>query len=114
MLDEDVDLTHAHTLAEHLQERAVPLCPQLRPAHAEWLYPVKGYCVLDRSPGWFMIPSIEEYRSYCTTPRFRECCWFGGAAAGPSPGPDSAHSASRPMQAGAWQLSDRAEPSEVA
>ena len=51
-------------------------CPRLRPVTLEWLYPVAGYCVLGHRPGWYMIPSIAEYRTYCTTERFPECVWY--------------------------------------
>jgi len=70
------DLVHLHELGEHLRENQVPLCPQLRPATAQWLYPVEGYCTLEHIPGGLMIPSIEEYRTYCTSSRFHECKWF--------------------------------------
>jgi hypothetical protein len=70
------DEDHARTLAVSLQAEHRPQCPQLRPCHAEGLYPVQGYCVLAESPGWFMIPSIEEYRESCTSPQWGDCCWF--------------------------------------
>ena len=72
------DETQARELAERLRGERQPLCPQCRACGIERLYPVQGYCVLSQAPGWFMIPSIEEYREHCTTPRFRECCWFRG------------------------------------
>jgi hypothetical protein len=75
------DETHARELAQHLREEPRPLCPQLRACAPERLYPVEGYCVLAASPGWFMIPSVEEYREYCTTPRFGACRWFQGVGA---------------------------------
>lgn len=80
------DEEYARQMAQRLQQVRPPVCPQMRKASAEWLYPVEGYCVLERSPGWLMIPSIEEYRSYCTTPRFHECPWFGGGRDSPREG----------------------------
>lgn len=72
----DSDETHARELAERLRENRQPRCPQFRLAQIERVYPVQGCRVLTQSPGWFMIPSIEEYWGHCTTPRFSECCWF--------------------------------------
>ena len=66
----------ARAVVVSLQTEPQPRCPQLRACCAEGLYPVKGYCVLEESPGWFMIPSIEEYRESCTTPQWGDCCWF--------------------------------------
>ena len=60
------------------REKSRALCPQFRACDLEGLYPVRGHCVLSRSPGWFMIPSIEEYASYCTSAEFSRCCWFRG------------------------------------
>ena len=71
------DETYVRQLAASLREVRSPACPQLRPASAEWLYPVEGYCVLQRSPACLMIPSIEEFRQCCSTPRFHQCPWFG-------------------------------------
>jgi hypothetical protein len=65
-------------VAGRLQAAPRPRCPQLRPCQAEGLYPVQGYCTLAESPGWFMIPSIEEYRESCTTARWGACGWFRG------------------------------------
>jgi hypothetical protein len=76
MHSEQNDEVHAQELAVSLQGNSRPLCPQLRGCRSERLYPVQGYCVLTESPGWFMIPSIEEYREYCATPQYGECCWF--------------------------------------
>jgi hypothetical protein len=83
------DEIHARELAQHLRKEPRPLCPQLHACDLEGLYPVQGYCILADSPGWFMIPSIEEYREYCTTPRFGACRWFRrvGATSGPVEGP---------------------------
>ena len=54
MPPEHNDGDHARALAVSLQAEPQPQCPQLRPCHAEGLYPVQGYCVLPESPGWFM------------------------------------------------------------
>jgi hypothetical protein len=76
MPHEHNDEDHARALAVSLQAEPQPQCPQLRPCHAEGLYPVQGYCVLAESPGWFMIPSIEEYWESCTTLQWGDCSWF--------------------------------------
>jgi hypothetical protein len=52
-----------------------PRCPQLRSCTSDWLYPVGGVCILSYPPG-YMLPSIEEFRTYCTTRCFEECPWF--------------------------------------
>jgi len=62
MTAEQNDNIRARELAERLRKDPRPRCPPLRACRAERLYPVQGYCVLAESPGWFMIPSIEEYR----------------------------------------------------
>ena len=79
MTDGENDFVHIRGLASRPEPKRRPQCPQLRLTSTEWLYPVEGYCILERSAGRLMIPSIEEYRNYCTTARFHECCWFGGA-----------------------------------
>jgi hypothetical protein len=56
------DEVYARALAVSLRADFQPRCPHLRACRAEWLYPVQGYCAPAESPGWFMIPSIEEYR----------------------------------------------------
>ncbi len=76
MIGEESDEIYVRELAEHLRKNEQPVCPQFRVCQLERLYPVRGYCVLAQSPGWFMVPSTEEYREHCITPRFRECCWF--------------------------------------
>ncbi len=70
------DKIHLRGLAERRRENRQPLCPQFRLCHLERSYPVRGYCVFAQSPGGFMVPSIEEYREHCMTPRYGECCWF--------------------------------------
>jgi hypothetical protein len=64
-----------HGLVEQLHAIRLPVCPRMRPAETNW-YAVDGYCVLDESPGWLMVPSIDIFRSNCTTPHFQECPWF--------------------------------------
>ena len=73
MSNESVD-----ALGEGLQAVSVPTCPKLRPVQVGSLYPVRGYCVLGRCPGGFMIPSIAEFREFCSGPGFAACPWFGG------------------------------------
>lgn len=87
------DEAYVGRLAERLREVRLPACPQMRPACVERLYPVQGYCVLSQVPAWFMIPSIAEFRDYCTTPRFRQCPWFAGAGDGTDQGPPERASA---------------------
>ncbi len=79
------DDLHLAELANRLREEPGPLCPQFRSYNLERLYPVQGHCALSRSQGGFMIPSIEEYRTYCTRVTFVLCRWFGqtGEAAEP-------------------------------
>jgi len=68
-----------HALAEDHQAVTVLLCPMLRAAQAELLYPVQGYCILGRSPAGFMIPSIAEFREFCSGPGFTACPLFRSA-----------------------------------
>jgi hypothetical protein len=75
----DDDALHGFEPVEHLPRPRVPRSPQSRAAKAGWNYPIEGYYLLEACPGRLMIPSIEEYRTCCTTPRFRECRWFRGA-----------------------------------
>lgn len=66
-------------LVGQLHTIRLPVCPRMRPTETRW-YAVDGYCVLDGSPGCLMIPSIELFQRYCTTPRFPECPWFARRA----------------------------------
>jgi hypothetical protein len=66
-------------LVEGLQSVSVRMCPMLRLVPAGHMYPVRGYCVVGRSPGGFMIPSIAEFREFCSGPGFAACPWFGSA-----------------------------------
>jgi hypothetical protein len=111
MTREPNDEEHARILAISLRAEPRPRCPQLRPCQAEGRYPVQGYCVLADSPGWFMIPSIEEYRESCTTSRWGVCCWLRGdahegtegGAALPAPGEGHRTSGDRlPTHAGSF------------
>ncbi len=90
-----------------------PRCPQLRVCRVERLYPVQGYCVLAESPGRFMIPSIEEYREYCTTPLWGDCHWFGRIGAGRGIGAGEAHRAERAVRVNTWQPPDCLGGSDV-
>ena len=92
---------HAEELGTPLYESCQPLCLQFRSCSTERPYPVQGHCVLAQSPGWFMIPSIEEYREYCTRPRFAACCWYRGT--GDSAGWREARGREPSMQMAAWQ-----------
>ena len=80
------DEIHIAELANRLHEESKPLCPQFRSYSLERLYPVQGHCALSGFPGWFMIPSIEEYRTYCTRVAFVLCPWFGRAREAAEPG----------------------------
>jgi hypothetical protein len=77
MRHEQTDAVAGRAGAAGLQGESPPRCPQLRACHAKGMSPVHGYCVLADTPGWFMIPSLTEYRAYCTTPRWDACGWFG-------------------------------------
>jgi hypothetical protein len=69
-------------LIDRLREARLPVCPRVRSAQTKWPNAVDGYCVLGFEPG-YMIPSLVEYRSYCTTSLFSQCPWFrapGGEA----------------------------------
>ncbi len=47
-------------------------CPFLRPAQADWIYPVEGYCEgLPR--GLLMIPTAHEYQTLCSTAGHTAC-----------------------------------------
>ena len=59
-------------------EAPQPLCPQFRPYPNEAAYPVQGHCAPSHRPGWFVIPSIEEYGLYCTEAQYACCPWYRG------------------------------------
>lgn len=85
---------------ERPREKSQAVCPQFRPCALEGPYPVRGHCVLSRSPGWFMIPSIEEYGRYCSNPEFAQCCWLHDA--GETAGPVAAPQGEPPARTEAW------------
>jgi len=97
---EEKDEIHARERGKRVRAEPPPRGPQFRGCDVERLYPVQGYCVLSQSPGWFMIPSIEEHREYCTTPRFGECCWFRKKHE--SEGSVKAQAGEHPAQDDAW------------
>jgi hypothetical protein len=76
MPPERADEGEARTGASRLRADPRPRCPHLRVCRGPRPSPVRGYCVLADTPGWFMIPSLEVYREVCTTPRWRDCGWF--------------------------------------
>ena len=102
------DETHVAELAKRLREGTEPLCPQFRRCNLEGTYPVQGHCVLSRSPGWFMIPSIEEYRTYCTSRVFTRCHWFGQTGEGAEPLEEE--SGGHPVQTETWEPPEVDEP----
>lgn len=110
MIAEQNDNIRARFMAERLSEDPRPQCPQLRACRVERLYPVEGYCVLVDSPGWFMIPSIEEYREYCTTPRWGDCCWFRRIGPGERTGAGGVHRAEQAIRVNTWQPPDGVQP----
>jgi hypothetical protein len=110
MHPEGSDEVYARALAVSLRADPRPRCPQLRACRVERLYPVQGYCMLAESPGWFMIPSIEEYREYCTTLRHGDCCWFRRTGAGEMTGAGEAHREEQAIRVNAWQPPDGVQP----
>ncbi len=54
----------------------LPHCPQFRPLRDDGAYPIQGYCALSTAPGALMIPSMEEFRTLCTTHAFPHCPWW--------------------------------------
>lgn len=50
-------------------------CPHLQPARADWIYPMAGYCRA-LPGGLLMIPSVGEYRSFCTTGGHGDCLFY--------------------------------------
>ncbi|MBI5166755.1 MAG: hypothetical protein HY998_03290 [candidate division NC10 bacterium] len=47
-------------------------CPYLKKVECDWLYPVEGYCE-GYGGGKLRIPSIAEYREFCTSGRHTQC-----------------------------------------
>ena len=110
MQTEQNDEVYARALAVSLRAEPRPRCPQFRASREERLYPVEGYCVLAESPGWFMIPSIEEYREFCTTPRSGDCCWFGRIGNGEMAGQGKALREEQAIRINTWQHPDGMQP----
>ncbi len=98
----------AHEVAEGLCQERRPRCPQFRQVGMESPYPVQGYCVLGQSTGWFLIPSIAEYRGYCTTSQFGACRWFGGT--GERFGSVEGQRGEQPTRMDTWNPPDVAHP----
>jgi hypothetical protein len=71
---------------------------------------VQCYCVLADPPGWFLIPSIEEYREYCTTPRWGDCCWFRRIGTGERTAAGEAHREEQAIRVNTWQPPDGVQP----
>ncbi len=67
---------HDRSMPTRTPERRSPCCRQFRAARGTGGYPISGYCALATAPGALMIPSVEEYRTLCTTLAFRHCPWF--------------------------------------
>ncbi len=63
-------------LVERLRGAGLPVCPRMRTAAHDWFQRPGGYCVLDASAGRCMLPSAEEFETYCTSSRFASCPWF--------------------------------------
>ena len=101
MKTEQTAKIQAEKLGTPLHESCQPLCLQFRSCSTESSYPVQGHCVLAQSPGWFMIPSIEEYREYCTRSWFAACCRYRGT--GETAGWHEARGGEPSMQLVAWQ-----------
>ena len=97
-------------LAKRFGETPRPLCPQFRGFNIERLYPVQGSCVQAESPGWFMIPSIEERGEYCKTPRWGDCCWFRRIGPGERTGAGEVHREEQAIRVNSWQPPDGGQP----
>jgi len=104
------DEVYVRELAVSLRADPRPRCPQLRACRAERLHPVQGYGVLAESPGWFMIPSIEEYREYGTTARWGDCCWFRRIGTGEMTDASEAHREEQAIRVHMWQPPDGVQP----
>ena len=91
--------TRIAELPLQLREDPRPVCPQFRPYHDETLFPGRGHCAPLHRPGWFVVPSVDEYGRYCTDPDFALCPWFrsGGAARADVGGPPEARAETRPV-----------------
>ncbi len=65
-------------------------CPQFLALRDDGAYPILGYCALSAAPGALMIPSVEEFRTFCTTDAFRHCPWWEARQSAGLPGPQPA------------------------
>jgi len=54
-------------------------CPFIRPAAAEWLWPVEGICQ-GRSDGRLMVPPVSHYLNLCVTDDHHLCEVFRARA----------------------------------
>ncbi len=60
---------------EPLPKAQAVLCPQFVPVLDHWQW-IRVYCFVPGFPGRRMIPSIEQFLTFCTSGRFRECPAF--------------------------------------
>ncbi|HTX51898.1 MAG TPA: hypothetical protein VMD08_00710 [Candidatus Baltobacteraceae bacterium] len=58
------------------QGSLVLLCPRAHPFDRPWAASVKAYCMGPQGRVCAMIPSIDEFVRFCTSPNFAECPWF--------------------------------------
>jgi hypothetical protein len=79
IFDDELKVETGRGSVGHLHTIRLPVCPRMQPTETRW-YAVDGYCVLDGSPGCLMIPSMDLFQRYCTTPCFPECPWFAKRA----------------------------------
>ncbi len=68
-------MAHAPSMTVRRRDPSIPCCPQFRALRGDGAYPIPGYCALAAAPGALMIPSVEEFRTLCTTLAFRHCPW---------------------------------------
>lgn len=66
------DRDYLTELARRLREQPRVHCPCFRPARLGMPYPVEGYC-LGHGDGRLMIPSVAEFRDYCSSPTYTRC-----------------------------------------
>lgn len=82
------DAEQAWELQRRLDRSRIVRCPRFRTAHIPWADPVDGYCALSHSCGQFAIPTVGEFESYCTAPRYARCPRYRTMADAPLPLPD--------------------------
>jgi hypothetical protein len=60
--------------ASFMEDIPLPVCrcPFLRPAAAEWLWPVEGIC-RGRMDGRLMVPPVSHYLNLCVTDNHHLC-----------------------------------------